>query len=56
MNSEEIREPLSREEIDLKFQRAGHKPENRNCDHQQYDFGKHGRYCPCGTVMADFGD
>lgn len=46
----------ARKKIDDAFVRAGHKPENTECDHRQYDFEKHGRYCPCGTVMVDFGD
>jgi hypothetical protein len=45
-----------RKAIDEQFVRAGHKPENTSCDHQQYDPVKHGRYCPCGTCMWDAGD
>ena len=41
---------------DEKFVRAGHPPENTNCDHRNWIFEKDGRYCPCGTVMIDFGD
>ena len=41
---------------DEKFIRAGHQPENTGCDHTLWKFEKHGRYCPCGTVMIDFGD
>lgn len=26
------------------------------CDHSQWLFGTHGRFCPCGTLMAGFGD
>ncbi len=26
------------------------------CDHADYSFAKHGRYCLCGELMADFGD
>ncbi|PAP93972.1 hypothetical protein [Mesorhizobium wenxiniae] len=26
------------------------------CDHTEYDFGKHGRRCLCGKLMADWGD
>ena len=45
-----------RRRIDDTFVRAGHKPENTGCDHRQYNFEKHGCYCPCGTVMVDFGN
>ena len=41
---------------DEKFVRAGHESENRACNHAQWSFQKHGRYCPCGTCMVDFGD
>jgi hypothetical protein len=26
------------------------------CTHADYSFAKDGRYCPCGVLMADFGD
>jgi len=26
------------------------------CDHSRWLFGMHGRFCPCGTQMVDFGD
>ena len=26
------------------------------CDHAHYDFKSHGRHCPCGALMVDFGD
>ena len=26
------------------------------CDHSQWSFARHGRICPCGTMMRDFGD
>lgn len=26
------------------------------CTHYGYSFAKDGRYCPCGALMADFGD
>jgi hypothetical protein len=26
------------------------------CTHADYSFAKDGRYCPCGALMADFGD
>lgn len=26
------------------------------CDHSQWRFERHGRLCPCGKMMADFGD
>ncbi len=42
--------------VDEKFVAAGHKPENTSCNHKQWKFEKHGRYCPCGTIMIDFGD
>ena len=38
------------------FRRAGHAAENPNCDHTQWDWNKHGRYCTCGTPMVDLGD
>jgi len=44
------------QEAEKKFIAAGHKPQNPNCDHKQYDPVKHGRYCPCGSVMWDAGD
>jgi hypothetical protein len=44
------------EEIDRKFVRAGHRPENEDCNHKWWNFQKDGRYCPYGTVMVDFGD
>jgi len=51
-----IEQERKRQEIDDAFIRAGHKPENTNCDHSQYIREKHGRYCPCGTCMWDAGD
>ena len=47
---------LEQIEAEGKFQRAGHMPENPECDHKHWDFRTHVRYCPCGTVMVDFGD
>jgi hypothetical protein len=44
------------EHTEQAFLRAGHRPENRSCDHKHYDFKKHGRYCTCGSIMVDFGD
>lgn len=26
------------------------------CDHKQWSFKTHGRVCPCGVYMQDFGD
>lgn len=26
------------------------------CDHKHWEFGKHGRCCTCGELMADLGD
>lgn len=26
------------------------------CDHTEWVFEKHGRCCPCGELMVDFGD
>jgi hypothetical protein len=43
-------------DAEAKFRRMGHPPENKNCNHSGYSYEKHGRYCPCGTVMHDFGD
>ena len=45
-----------KKEAEEKFLRAGHKPEDRACDHSRWNFTEHGRYCPCGTIMMDFGD
>ena len=42
--------------MDAGFIRAGHRPENKNCDHLHWVFDKHGRYCTCGTSMFDPGD
>ncbi len=43
--------------IEEKFRRAGHRPENKLCDHGQYSFATHGRHClQCGTCMFDAGD
>ncbi|MDO8451526.1 MAG: hypothetical protein Q7S76_01520 [bacterium] len=41
---------------DLRRVKAGDEAENRLCDHRLYSFQKHGRICPCGTMMVDFGD
>ncbi|ESY89067.1 hypothetical protein X739_00830 [Mesorhizobium sp. LNHC220B00] len=30
--------------------------EPARCNHADYSFAKDGRYCPCGELMADFGD
>ncbi len=53
-------EPIERTEPEIvaekKFLAAGFKPEHPNCDHKQYIQEKHGRYCPCGTIMWDAGD
>jgi predicted RNase H-like HicB family nuclease len=35
---------------------ARSKAEAVQCTHADYSFAKHGRYCPCGVLMADFGD
>lgn len=46
-----------RREIDARFIRAGHAPENRACDHKHWrSASQDGRYCSCGTCMVDFGD
>lgn len=53
LSSEELR----RLEIDAKFIKAGHLPENTNCDHKHWrSVLLDGRYCNCGTCMVDFGD
>lgn len=31
-------------------------PVRTACDHNHYDFSKHGRRCTCGAVMSDAGD
>ena len=54
--AEKTPDPTIRVLVDEKFVKAGHKPENTSCDHAQYSFKEHGRYCPCGTCMVDFGD
>jgi hypothetical protein len=52
----QVRYRAHAEETEKKFRAAGHKPENKDCDHQHWKFDVHGRYCTCGTVMVDFGD
>lgn len=48
---------IERDRIDELFIKAGHRPENRNCDHKQWrSVRKDGRYCSCGTCMFDPGD
>lgn len=48
---------IERDRTDRLFVRAGHRPENRSCDHQQWRSVRlDGRYCKCGTCMVDFGD
>jgi hypothetical protein len=31
-------------------------PDDPACDHQHYQWAKHGRRCTCGTLMDDPGD
>lgn len=43
------------------FPRSGHEPipnepPNVRCNHGRYSFAAHGRICPCGTQMSDWGD
>ena len=48
-----------RDMTDAAFIRAGHKPEDRSCDHAEWKkIKKHPpRHCPtCGTCMWDAGD
>ena len=48
-----IQKELVRREVDARFIRAGHEPEDPNCDHKDWS----GRYClKCGTCMCDPGD
>ena len=54
-NESIIRTP-EEQEAERSFVRAGHGPENPKCDHREYDYARHGRYCPCGTCMMDYGD
>lgn len=62
MTSQEIKrrdalaKELERLRIDARFQAAGHRPENTDCDHAQWRFSRYGRCCPCGTCMVDPGD
>lgn len=39
------------------WRRSGHSGSpNELCDHKNWTFEKHGRVCPCGVFMVDFGD
>lgn len=54
-----IKQEWGRSEIDAAFVRAGHKPEDTDCDHSDYVNLKEPRprHCPkCGTCMWDAGD
>lgn len=51
-----MKQTTAQKNIDEKFCLAGHQPENPQCSHEQWDEKTHGRYCPCGTIMVDFGD
>ena len=43
------------------WRRSGHvpqdgEPSNAQCNHRAWTFKKHGRICPCGAWIVDFGD
>jgi len=57
--AEKVIARLERDEIDRKFIAAGHKPEDRSCDHSAWrEIKQHRpRHClTCGTCMWDAGD
>lgn len=54
---DEYQKESKRDHIDQVFVRAGHRPENRSCDHKHWrGVSVDGRYCSCGTCMFDPGD